>query len=88
MPAGDRVVIVERFPDRLPGQYSTRDLGEVDVIARLSPTQPDPTDEQLAQMASVYSRYGGYATCRMIAWWWTGWPRYTPEQMRALAGLP
>lgn len=88
MPSGWRSVVVERFDDAIPGQYRRRDLGEVDVISRLSPDQPDPTQQQLDEIAAVHARYGGYATCRVVALFWFGPVVLTPEQQRALAGLP
>jgi hypothetical protein len=87
MPAGDRSVIVEHWPDEF--EFTRRKSpGEVSVVQRLPPAAPDPTQQQLDAFASVYSRYGGYATARVVDWFWFGFVVLTPEQQRAAAGLP
>jgi hypothetical protein len=88
VPAGWRTVVVEHWPDRIPGQYNRRDLGQVDVVQRLPPGAPDPTQVQLDAFAQTFARYGGVANARVVTFWWTGIPQYTVEQLRALAGLP
>ena len=78
-------MIVEHWPDD-DGQRHTP--GKVSVVQVLGPDAPDPTQAQLDGFAAVYARYGGYATCRVVERFWFGYPMLTPEQQRALAGLP
>jgi hypothetical protein len=85
--AGWRTVIVEHWPDEY--EFARRKMpGKVSVLSRLAPWQPDPTQTQLDELASVYARCGGVAKCRVVAQWWTAYPMLTPAQQRAAAGLP
>jgi hypothetical protein len=86
--AGWRAVIVQFFPNRISGEYNRSDLGEVEVVQILSPGQPDPTPEELFAIRETYRRYGGYATSRVVDRFWFGYPMLTPEQVRAVSGLP
>jgi hypothetical protein len=88
MPAGWRTVIVEHWPDRIPGHYNRADLGEVSVVQRLPPDASDPSQAQLDAWEATFSRYGGVASARVVGMFWFGIPVLTPEQQRAVAGLP
>ena len=87
MPAGWRSVVCSHWPDEF--QFGDRKApAEVAVVEILPPSAPDPTADQLAEIETVYARYGGVAHARVVARYWYGYPQLTPEQMRALAGLP
>ena len=86
MPAGWRSVICEHWPDLPAVEHGSR--GQVSIVQTLSPSQPDPTAQQLDDIAATFARSGGYATARVIAKFWFGPVVLTPEQQRALAGLP
>jgi hypothetical protein len=90
MPAGWRVVICEYWPSRTPGSYQDPDSGEIAVVQRLSPDEPDPTPAQLNIIEASFNRGagGGCAHARVIGMHWFGYPILTEEQMRAAAGLP
>ncbi len=87
MPAGWRTTIVEHWPDEY--EYGRRKApGQVSVVQALAPWQPNPSQAQLDQLEQVYARYGGVAHATVIGKFWFGYPVLTPEQQRALAGLP
>jgi hypothetical protein len=90
MPAGWRTVICEFWPSRTPGSYQDPDSGEIAIVQRLSPDEPDPTPAQLNQVEASFVRGagGGVAHARVVAMFWFGPPVLTVEQQKALAGLP
>jgi hypothetical protein len=89
MPAGWRAVTVEYWPARVPGQYNEADTGEIAIVQTLAPNAKDPTTDQLAAIQATFARHGGYASWpRILARYWYGIPQLTPEQMKALAGVP
>ena len=72
-PVGARS-IVEHWPDQIEFGDRKSAAARCRSCRCSSPDAPDPTQQQLDAIEATFARYGGFATARVVARYWYGYP--------------